>query len=143
MRYWDASALVTLLVKQESSAAMLALLLHDPEIITWWGSEVECYSAVMRLSREGVLDRAGTQVAMEHLSLLHGAWHEVLPTKTCRDLAKRMLRVHPLRAADSLQLAAALIAANHEPSRMQVVALDQRLNDAFYREGFVLVEQCV
>ena len=139
MRYWDASALVALLVRQESSAAMLTLLQHDPTIVTWWGSEVECYSAVMRLARDGMLDHAGAQAAEERLRQLRSSWHEVLPTETCRNQAKRMLRVHPLRAADALQLAAALVAADHDPSRMQVVSLDQRLNDAFYREGFLLV----
>ena len=49
-----------------------------------------------------------------------------------------MLRVHSLRAADSLQLAAALVAADHDPASLQVVSLDQRLNDALYQEGFLL-----
>lgn len=139
MRYWDASAIMALLVRQESSTAMLTLLQHDPDIVTWWGSEVECYSAVMRLAREGMLDQAEAQVAEERLNQLRNSWHEVLPTETCRNQAKRMLRVHPLRAADALQLAAALVAADHDPSSIQVVSLDQRLNDAFYREGFALV----
>lgn len=65
-------------------------------------------------------------------------WDEVEPSATCRRLAKRMLRVHSLRAADSLQLAAALVAADHDPASLQVVSLDQRLNDALYQEGFLL-----
>ncbi|NLL82636.1 MAG: type II toxin-antitoxin system VapC family toxin [Lentisphaerae bacterium] len=118
---------------------MVTLLHHDPVIVTWWGSEVECYSALMRLVREGALDQVGAQAAEERLRLLRSSWHEVLPSETCRSQAKRMLRVHLLRAADSLQCAAALVAADHDPSRMQAVSLDQRLNDAFYSEGFVLV----
>ena len=48
-----------------------------------------------------------------------------------------MLRVHALRAAHALQLAAALIAADHDSSRLEVVCLDQRLNEAIRKEGFM------
>ncbi len=53
--------------------------------------------------------------------------------------AKRLLNVHPLRAADSLQLAAALIAADDQPSSRSFVCLDQRLADAAKREGFTVL----
>jgi hypothetical protein len=52
----------------------------------------------------------------------------------------RFLRVHPLRAADALQLAAAFMAAERRPASLQVVTLDERLADAARREGFALVE---
>jgi hypothetical protein len=48
-----------------------------------------------------------------------------------------MLRVHPLRAADAQQLAAALIATDHDPARLEVVCLDQRLTEAMHKEGFI------
>jgi hypothetical protein len=50
------------------------------------------------------------------------------------------LRVHPLRAADALQLAAAFIAAERRPSSLEVVTLDDRLAAAARKEGFVLTE---
>lgn len=40
------------------------------------------------------------------------------------------------RAADALQLAAALIACDEQPSLPPFVALDHRLADAARREGF-------
>lgn len=47
----------------------------------------------------------------------------------------------PLRAADSLQLAAAIVAAEREPVTLELVSLDERLADAAAREGFrVLAE---
>ncbi len=52
----------------------------------------------------------------------------------------RFLRVHPLRAANSLQLAAAFMAAERRPVSLQVVTLDERLADAARKEGFVLVD---
>ena len=52
----------------------------------------------------------------------------------------RFLRVHPLRAADALQLAAAFIAAERRPSSLEVVTLDDRLAAAARKEGFALIE---
>ena len=48
----------------------------------------------------------------------------------------RLLRVHPLRSADSVQLAAAVIAADREPAALEIVSLDAQLASAARREGF-------
>lgn len=56
------------------------------------------------------------------------------------ELAHRLLRVHPLRAADALQLAAATIAAERRPPTLTFVTLDDRLRAAADREGFRIVE---
>jgi hypothetical protein len=53
-------------------------------------------------------------------------------------MAERLLKVHPLRAADSLQLAAAILAADHEPDRLELVCLDEKLGQAAIKEGFRL-----
>jgi hypothetical protein len=50
------------------------------------------------------------------------------------------LRVHPLRAADALQLAAAFIAAERRPSSLELVTLDDRLAVAARKEGFAVIE---
>jgi predicted nucleic acid-binding protein len=87
--------------------------------------------------REGALGATGQ--ALERLRNLAGEWHEVLATDTVRSAALRMLRVHPLRAADSLQLAAAFVAAEHDPPSLEFVSLDDRLSEAASREGFRIV----
>jgi hypothetical protein len=56
-----------------------------------------------------------------------------------RRLAQRLVRVHPLRAADAFQLAAALVAAEPDPSGVEFVCLDPRLANAASREGFRVV----
>ena len=66
-------------------------------------------------------------------------WNEVAPSDSLRRSAERLLRVHALRAADSLQLAAALIAANHDPHSLDYVCLDTRLAAAAQREGFAVL----
>ena len=105
----------------------------------WWGTEVECASAISRLEREGALDETAAIEAFDRLRRLSGAWHEVEPGDPVREAAVRFLRVHPLRAADALQLAAAFIAAERRPPSLEVVTLDDRLAAAARKEGFVLM----
>jgi hypothetical protein len=50
-----------------------------------------------------------------------------------------LLRVHDLRAADALQLAAAIAAAEGQPASLELVCLDDRLIRAAEREGFPIV----
>jgi len=138
MRFWDASGIVPLLVRQARTRDMEQLLARDPAMVTWWGTSVECLSALMRLAREGSLADDDVRDAERRLHELRNGWDEVLPGEACRRTAERMLRVHALRAADALQLAAALIAADHDPSRLEVVCLDQRLIEAGRKEGFAL-----
>ena len=76
--------------------------------------------------------------AERRLHELRDGWDEIVPGEACRRIAERMLRVHALRAADALQLAAALVASDQDPGRLEVVCLDQRMNEACRKEGFIL-----
>jgi predicted nucleic acid-binding protein len=135
MRFWDTSAIVPLLVDEASSPATLAEYRRNPEQAVWWTTEVECASALARLERDGSLDPAAVRDALERLAWLAAAWLEVQPGERARRIATRLLRLHPLRAADALQLAAALILAEDEPASIEVVTLDDRLAGAAEREG--------
>jgi len=53
--------------------------------------------------------------------------------------ARRLLAAHPLRAADALQLAAALVACDERPDVLALVTLDDHLAEAARREGFVVL----
>jgi predicted nucleic acid-binding protein len=142
VRYWDASALVTLLAAQPSSAAALAALEDDPQVITWWGTRVECVSALARIDREGPRDPQGS-AALARLDEVSATWLEVAPTARLRRIAERMLRVHPLRTGDALQLAAAVVAADGTPTTLPFVTLDERLARAAEREGFPVIEPVI
>jgi hypothetical protein len=139
VRFWDASAVVPLVVAEPPRDALLALLDADPDMLVWWGTPVECASAIARRERDGALPLGDATAALDRLKRLGRSWHEVLPADPLRSVALRLLRVHPLRAADSLQLAAAIVAAEHEPGTLEFVSLDDRLNEAASREGFRLV----
>ena len=73
--------------------------------------------------------------ALVALEALTEGWQEVLPTSQVRKTAKRLVRVHPLRAADAPQLAAALTALDGSSASGALVCLDDRLTDAARREG--------
>ena len=139
MKYWDSSALVALIVEESTSAERRALLRQDHRIVTWWGSWIECASAVNRLHREGGMDRTELGQSLEQLQALAATWLEVRPLERVRRRALRLLRVHPLRSADALQLAAALIASEEEPASLDVVTSDARLEAAAQQEGFLVV----
>jgi predicted nucleic acid-binding protein len=140
MKFWDASAIVPLLLEEAATRPLQALAARDPDMLVWWASDVECASALARLERAGALHAKAAALAFERLKLLAGSWHEVEPTDIVRESAVRFLRVHPLRAADALQLAAAFIAAERRPTSLQAITLDERLAEAMRKEGFEVIE---
>lgn len=136
MRFWDASAIVPLVAEEPSRPALLARLEEDADVLVWWGTPVEIASALARREREGGLSADEVTGALAALRQLGESWHEIVPSDAVRRTAERLLRTHPLRAADSLQLAAALIAADHDPGTLELVCLDDSLAAAARREGF-------
>ena len=139
MRFWDSSAIVPLLVQEPSTASMVAEYLRDPDVVVWWATEVECVSALARLEREGSLVPPAVAVALARLDGLALAWHEVQPAARARQVSIRLLRTHALRAADAMQLAAAITAAEDAPDSLPLVTLDSALARAAEREGFQVV----
>jgi hypothetical protein len=140
MRFWDASAIVPLLMVEPSTRHLQATAAKDPAMLVWWGTAVECASAIARLEREGTLDESAVTQAFERLKQLAAGWHEVDPNDAVREAAIRFLRVHPLRAADALQLAAAFVAAERRPASLEMITLDDRLVAAARKEGFALAD---
>jgi predicted nucleic acid-binding protein len=138
LRFWDSSAIVPLIVAEASTDSVQAIAGEDPAMCVWWGTEIECVSAVARLEREDALADKAMIAALERLDLLVEAWNEVQPVAAVRGTARRLLRVHQLRAAAALQLAAAVVAAEGVPASLDLVTLDERLAAAARREGFVV-----
>ncbi len=135
MRFWDASALVPLCLAQPRTAESRAALKDDADMVVWWGTVVECASAIARLHRDGILTTREERAARATLEALRQSWHEIQPGESVREQALRLLRLHPLRAADALQLAAALEWSG-TPAVGMFLCYDERLNTAAWREGF-------
>ncbi len=139
MRFWDTSAIVPLLA-QEPVTAAAARLYAEQAAIVWWATVVECGSAIARMEREGRLTGGQAATSFARLDALRASWVEIEAGDEVRDVARRMLRVHPLRAADALQLAAAWLGSERRPNTLPFVTLDDRLEAAALREGFPLVD---
>ena len=136
MRFWDSSAIVPLVMTETAASRLQRLAVADPTMLVWWTTEVECASALARLERDGAIDDAATVEAFDRLRRLADAWHEIDPSDAVREAAIRFLRVHPLRAPEALQLAAAFVAAERRPSSLDLITLDDRLAAAARKEGF-------
>lgn len=139
MRFWDSSALVPLLLPESTTERLMTVMRSDPAAAVWWATPVECASAIARLSRDERLSRDGAAVATGLLETAQQGWSVIPPTDRVRQQAMRLLRLHPLRAADALQLAAALVLAEHDPRTLPFVTLDDRLALAAEREGFAVL----
>ena len=127
---------MALVVDEPRSAERLAIIRRDSVIVTWWGSRIECASALNRLERDHRFEGDGFDRSMGQLSLLAASWVEIEPLEQVRQRAIRLLRLHPLRAAGALQLTAALTASGEDPQRLDMVSSDDRLSAAARREGF-------
>lgn len=138
MKFWDSSAVVPLLVREDATTEALALLEADHDFAIWWATPVECVSALMRLLHAHHCDEATVEQALARLDALVERGSVIEPSDSIREQARRLLRVHPLRTADALQLAAAIELRGPPPQRPHLVTYDQRLAVAARREGFTI-----
>ena len=139
--FWDSSALVGVLLPESRSSELEALLLRDRSPTVWWATPLECEAAIHRSQRNGRISSEFLGDALRHLLALLDDVDVIPATTPLRRQASRVLANHPLRAADALQLAAALIWCESQPASETFVCLDQRLCVAAGREGFTLLPQ--
>ena len=139
MRFWDTSALVPLVVAEPESARTQRWLREDPAVVVWTLARVELCSALAR--RRRVEPRAARKLATARREIFAAweRWTEVTAVDVVRRHAERLVETHPLRAADALQLAAALVAAEDRPGSLTFVTLDRQQAAAAEREGFAVL----
>jgi uncharacterized protein len=138
VRFWDASAIIALVVDEPNALHVQELLERDEQMAVWWSTPVECWSALEQARRAGRMTADAVDAANRLLEPLRSAWFEVSPSTEVRMRARRLLRVHSLRAADALQLAAALVWAGTW-AQGEFVSFDERLREAARLEGLALV----
>ena len=138
MRFWDSSAVVPLLVRQKSSPLAEVWVGEDAGMTVWTLTSVEVLSAFRRLVHEQGLEEERALIAERRLDELVRTCHVVVDVPAVKRLASRLLRFHPLRAFDALQLGAALLWAEGHPEGRTLHTLDTRLGSAAEREGFVV-----
>jgi predicted nucleic acid-binding protein len=138
MKFWDSSAIVPLIVNEEDTDYCLKALADDPKMLIWCLSRVEVMSALCRRVRDGLMGADEFREAKERLRVILGRVAEVSAVEKVRSRALRLLEVHPLRAADACQLAAALVCVQEDPDRLTILCFDRRLETAAVKEGFVV-----
>jgi predicted nucleic acid-binding protein len=141
--FWDSSAIVPLLVPEERSDALTRLIGSDTEPVIWWTTPLECQSAIQRRHRDHAFIATELTASNERLRQFLQHADTIAPTDEVRRRAARLLAFHPLRAADALQLAAALLWSEEQPHGETFVSLDARLREAAAREGFTLLPEAL
>jgi hypothetical protein len=139
LKYWDSSALIPLFVAEKSSKLLRKTYAEDTAVLSWTLSDIEVGSALSRLLRERAASREDLETAASSFEAFWKGVHVVALVDAVKTRARRLLRLHPLTAADALQLAAALVSVEDDPRRFALVSLDERLRGAGEREGFRLI----
>lgn len=139
MRFWDSSAIVPLLLEQTGSEEAEGWLSEDKHPAIWTLTPTEVISALRRLVREGALDENAADLVEARLCEFYRACHVVIDVERVKALAARLLRLHSLRAADALQLGAALKWCEGRTEGKVLHTLDDRLALAAHREGFRVI----
>lgn len=129
-----------MLVDEPRTPAIRALLDDDPAMLVWWGTEVECVSAIARLERSEAITARVVSRGIGRLEAFAADWREIDLATSVRGAAIRVVRIHPLRAADAFQLAAAIEGSERSPDSLPFVTLDRRLARAAELEGFNVIE---
>lgn len=137
--FWDSSALVPLLVAEPRTAQIGALAKEERRAVIWWATPVECQTAIARRHRESRLPAGLRNEASARITRLTQDAGVVAATDAVRERARRLVTTHPLRSADALQLAAALVWCEEQPTGEGFVSLDNRLREAAEREGFTVL----
>lgn len=136
MKFWDSCAIIPLCINEPFSVLVQAIAQEDESMVTWWGTPVECSSAFARYRREKNISMDEERAFRGLVNTLAACWNEIIPSEEVRTLASRLLLKYPLRAADSLQLAAAVIWSGYKQENYEFVCLDKRLREAAQAEGF-------
>jgi predicted nucleic acid-binding protein len=133
--FWDASALVPLCVIQGITTSAVSLYKSYPAVV-WWATPLEIASALARLVRTKEISTSECAKARQVAVALAHEWSVVQPSNALRDHAMRLVDRYDLKAADALQLAAALEWSENIPDGKVFIAADQRLRESAVLSGF-------
>jgi len=137
VRYYDTSALVKQYLQEAGSKLVLELLKSGEKVYTASLTYAETHAAFSRRTREGRLTRETTKRLALRFDKDWESYDIVVLSENVFRLARQMLYRDPLRSADAIHLASALLLARTSPrSSWSFVCADGRLCDAAKSEGF-------
>jgi predicted nucleic acid-binding protein len=135
LAFWDTSALVPLCVRQSTTPPAIALY-KSYEAVVWWTTPIEIASALARLVRMKQIVPSDWTKARQLATALADAWFVIQPSGALKARATQLVDRHELRAADALQLAAALEWCEGILQDRVFLAVDQKLREAATLSGF-------
>jgi hypothetical protein len=133
--FWDSSALIPLCVRQKQTDPAKTFYIGYG-IAIWWATPVEIMSGLTRLERMNEIGRDQFLAGKQRAQSLAKIWDSVSPSSTILAQAHSLLELYPLRAADALQLAAAMEYFEYSPKSNVFITADQRLAYPAARCGF-------
>jgi predicted nucleic acid-binding protein len=133
--FWDASALLPLCIVQGITPSVISLYKSYPAVV-WWATPVEIASALARLVRTREINSSDCAKARLVATALAEEWSVIQPSNALRARAMQLVERYDLRAADAMQLAAALEWCEEVPQGEVFVTADQKLREAVVLSGF-------
>jgi predicted nucleic acid-binding protein len=135
LAFWDTSALVPLCAHQGITPRVVALY-RSYGVVVWWTTPVEIASALRRLVRMKQLTPDDWTVSRRLALELAETWRVIHPSNSLRAGAIQLVDRYDLKAADALQLAAALEWCEKIPQGKVFLAADQKLRETAVLSGF-------
>jgi predicted nucleic acid-binding protein len=108
--------------------------IHD--VVVWWSTPVELASALARLVHMQQLEASDYAKGRRLAQTLADSWSVIQPSDALRASAAQLVERFDLRAADALQLAAAVQWCEHAPQGRVFLTADQELREAALLSGF-------
>jgi len=136
VRFWDTSALIPTILAEPMTPRARRWITEDGNVAVWTYTRIELLSVLARRRRQRRAAPDILAAARRELLAAWEQWSEITAMDLVRPRAERLVERHSLRAADALQIAAALVAADDEPPTLEFVTLDPVLARAAELEGF-------
>lgn len=109
-----------------------------PQKFVWWETSVEISSAIARIERENKITIQQRLNAEKRLEILEKVWTEIQPNSRIKELARTFPAKYKMKAADSLQLAVALVWCKEKPKGKDFVSGDEHLIKVAKTIGFTI-----
>ncbi|MGH7151343.1 MAG: type II toxin-antitoxin system VapC family toxin, partial [Planctomycetota bacterium] len=139
MRFWDSSAVLAVVLSEPGPLSLAPFLDGEAAGALWRLTSVEVRSALSRRVRERALEPGAAERIWSRFLRLRTEFLVVDQIHAVAERAESLLVGHALRAADALQLAAALLVREAAEVSLEFVTLDRRLAKAAAAEGFVVL----
>ncbi|HUP23399.1 MAG TPA: type II toxin-antitoxin system VapC family toxin [Thermoanaerobaculia bacterium] len=137
--FLDASALVKRYVEEDRSCVVREVFQVGVPVAISRQSIAEVATALCRRCRDGDLLPADRDAVLDALALDESTFHVVELTDDVTRESIQLLRRHPLRAGDAVQLASCVVLARELGTELRFVAFDDSLSRAARSEGLTVI----